>query len=277
MNFSIVIPTWNNLTYVRLCVESIRKHSRFEHEIILHVNDGDDGTLAWARETGLKHTHSPHNVGIPLAVNQAAGLATTDYIMFMNDDMYVCPRWDEELAMEIATLGHDLFSLSATMIEPAFSRNPCVLVARDFGDSVETFDEVALLAQCADFEFSDWWGATWPPNVVHRRYWHLVGGLSVEFSPGMYSDPDFSMKLWRAGVRYFKGVARSRVYHFQCKSTQRIVKNPGKQQFLRKWGLSPSTFDRYYLRRGQPFAGSLTEPRIPGRVRCKDRLRRFLA
>ncbi len=30
--------------------------------------------------------------------------------------------------------------------------------------------------------------------------------MSEEFSPGMYSDPDLSMKLWQEGVRYFKGI-----------------------------------------------------------------------
>ena len=31
-------------------------------------------------------------------------------------------------------------------------------------------------------------GATIPPNIVHRDIWDLVGGYSIEYSPGMYSD-----------------------------------------------------------------------------------------
>ena len=38
--------------------------------------------------------------------------------------------------------------------------------------------------------------------------WDLVGGLSTEYSPGMYSDPDFSKKIYEAGVRIFKGKGR---------------------------------------------------------------------
>jgi hypothetical protein len=37
-----------------------------------------------------------------------------------------------------------------------------------------------------------------------------------------------------------------------CKSTGRIVKNNGRKQFMRKWNMTSSLFDRYYLRRGQP-------------------------
>lgn len=99
----------------------------------------------------------------------------------------------------------------------------------------------------------DWKGSTWPPNIVHRDVWDLVGGYSIEFSPGMYSDPDFSAKLWKAGVRLFKGIDRSRVYHFEARSTHRIVKNDGSTQFLRKWGITSSSFLRDILQRGEPY------------------------
>ena len=97
---------------------------------------------------------------------------------------------------------------------------------------------------------SDWKGSTWPPNVVHRDIWDLVGGLSIEFSPGMYSDPDFSMKLFHAGVRHFKGVGNSLVYHFGSKSTKRVKKNKGRNTFLMKWGMTANYFSKVFLETG---------------------------
>ena len=79
-----------------------------------------------------------------------------------------------------------------------------------------------------------------------------LGGYSTELSPGMSSDNDFSMKLWQAGCRRFVGVGDSLVYHFQQKSTGKVKKNDGRRQFLDKWGMTQSTFDRFYLRRGTP-------------------------
>ena len=32
--FSIIIPTLNNLSYLKLCIESIQKNSKYNHEII---------------------------------------------------------------------------------------------------------------------------------------------------------------------------------------------------------------------------------------------------
>ena len=48
--FSIIIPTLNNLPYLKLCIKSIKKNSRYDHEIIPHVNVGTDGTLEYLKK-----------------------------------------------------------------------------------------------------------------------------------------------------------------------------------------------------------------------------------
>ena len=251
--FSILIPTWNNLKFLQLCVESIRKNSTYEHEILIHINDGSDGTLDWVKEQGLSYTHSQSNVGVCLALNQLRPLVTTDYMLFMNDDMYVCPEWDQALYDEIQSLHHKMFFLSSTLIQPRKFFCKSVIAPANYGETVETFEEERLLKEYQTLPHGDWMGATWPPNIVHRDIWDLVGGYSVEYSPGMYSDPDFSAKLWKVGVRLFKGVDKSRVYHFEARSTHRIVKNDGSTQFLRKWGITSASFMRDVLHRGEPW------------------------
>ena len=277
--FSIIIPTWNNLALLQLCVRSIRENSAYAHQIIVHVNDGSDGSLDWVRAEGLAYTASPENIGICLAVNEAAMHATQDYILYLNDDMYCCPGWDTALVNKLKQLDSDLFMLSGTMIEPRETNNPCVIV-RDYGTEAHTFDEVRLLADLPGIRKADWNGATWPPTLVSRRWWFKVGGYSSEFSPGMSSDNDFSMKLWHAGCRVFLGVGDSFVYHFQCKSTGKVKKNDGGRQFLNKWGMRQSVFDRYYLRRGEVAKGlKLDEPEDTRELRwqlLRSRIKRAL-
>lgn len=257
--FSIIIPTWNNLAYVQHCVASIRKHSAFAHQVILHINDGVDGTLAWAQQESIDFTHTPDNAGICIAVNQAAALATQDYIVYMNDDMYVLPQWDTVLVQEIQSLPNNNFMFSSTMIEPQDHHNPCVIV-QNYGTDLVSFREADLLRDYTSFPKDDWNGSAWPPTIVHKKYWHIVGGYSIELSPGMSSDDDFAMKMWQAGCRIFRGIAASRVYHFQAKSTQRIIKNNGRKQFLMKWGVNQSTFNQHYIKRGSRFQGALSDP-----------------
>lgn len=247
--FSILIPTWNNLPYLKLCVDSIRRHSHYKHQIIVHVNEGSDGTREWLEQEGIEYTFSPQNIGVSLAMNTMRRMVKTDYIYFINDDMYVLPEWDIELMKEIDSLPNNDFYLSGTMIQP--HDNTDVGLCINYGDSIETFQEGRLLKEYKDIPYDDWQGATRPPSLVHRNIWDLVGGYSIEFSPGMYSDPDFTAKLLAVGIRYMKGIGNSRVYHFETKTTGRIKKNEGSTQFLLKWGFSNSTMRKYVTRQGE--------------------------
>ena len=42
---SIIIPSFNNKDYLALCIESLEKNSHFKNEILVHVNEGIDGTI----------------------------------------------------------------------------------------------------------------------------------------------------------------------------------------------------------------------------------------
>lgn len=271
MRFSIVIPTWNNLPFLRLCVDSIRRHSSEEHQIIIHVNEGSDGTLEWVREQGFDYTWSERNVGVCIACNMMRAKVQTDYILYLNDDMYVLPGWDTALAAEVDALPDNRFFLSSTMIHPRKPEN--IGIVADYGDSLETFEEERLLREYAALPCADWRGATWPPNLLHRDIWDLVGGYSIEFSPGMGSDPDLTAKLWMAGVRHFKGLADSRVYHFETKSTERIRQNDARMQFMLKWGVANSVLRDQLTLLGQPWETPSTPSPITKGTRLRYRLK----
>lgn len=278
--FSILIPTWNNLSHLQLCLESIHKNSRYPHQVIVHINEGSDGTLEWVKENGLDYSYSDHNTGVCFAFNAAAALARFDYIMMVDDDNYLLPDWDHYLVEEIKKLDHPYFALSATKIERIKTFNACALSPYNFGSNTGDFEEEKLLAAYRGLEINDWSGSSWYPMVIHKSVWNLVGGMSIEYTPGMYSDPDFMMKLWKAGVRYFKGVSKSRSYHFMSKSVKRIKKNNGRKQFLLKWGMSNSTFRKYYLRLGEEFTGPHQDPPIRGSLKIRmlrDRIKIFFS
>lgn len=267
--FTILIPSWNNLPYLELCIKSIRQNSHFNHQLVIHINEGKDGTADWVKaQADIDYTYSEENIGICYALNISSSIADTDYILFMNDDMYACPGWDTALLNEIKSIGHKFFFLSATMIEPV-TQNPCC-IEMNAGSDINSFDEKKLLQAFSLQPMKDWQGATWPPNVVHKDIWNLAGGYSIEFSPGMNSDPDFSMKLWTLGIRLFKGVGDSRVYHFGSKTVSRIKKNKGYYTFIAKWGLTQSAFVLRFLKRGEVFSGPLQEPDITTGLKIKN-------
>lgn len=275
MEFSILIPTWNNLEFLKCCVESIRKNSMATHEILIYVNEGADGTADWCAEQNIRFIHSENNVGVCTALNALFAISTKDLICYANDDMYLCPDWDKYLIEEVQGIGHEKFYLSSTMIEPVDTGNPCVIAPLDMGRTPSEFDERSLLDQLISIEKQDWSGSTWPPNLMHRKMWEKIGGYGEEFSPGLYSDPDVSMKLWQEEVRIFKGLGKSRTYHFMSKSTGRVKMNDGKKTFLKKWSVSSSWFTKNVLQQGKPYAGPLPEKAISPSL--KDRLKKLLS
>ena len=101
MEFSVIIPTFNNLQYLKLCIKSLLKNSKFKHELIFHINDGSDGTYDYIKDQNYKFTHSENNVGLCKAMNSAVKISTKKYIIYAHDDMYFCPGWDVAFKEEI--------------------------------------------------------------------------------------------------------------------------------------------------------------------------------
>lgn len=244
--FSIVIPSWNNLPYLKLCVESLRKHSSVAHEIIVHLNEGTDGSLEWVKAEGLKYTHSEKNVGVCLAVNHLFAQASHEWVLFMNDDMVAAPGWDSAFLQAIASTDTDLAMYFGTMIQPEIGGSS-VIIKQDFGRSPSDFDEARFLRGFRDDPRGDLEGGASQPTLVSKKWWSMLGGYSLEFSPGMSSDDDLMMKFWVAGCRNFRIVGASRFYHFGCKSTGRIKHNLGGRIFVMKWGVTLIEFHRLYL------------------------------
>lgn len=244
--FSIVIPSWNNLAYLKLCVESIKKFSTCEHEILVHLNDGSDGSLEWVRAQGIKYTQSDKNVGVCLSVNLLVSKASHDWIVYMNDDMVAAPGWDSGFVEAISAGESDLAMYFGTLIQPEIGKST-TMIKQNFGETPALFDETEFLARCMEDTRGDVNGAASQPTLVHKKWWSMLGGYSLEFSPGMSSDDDLLMKFWVAGCRTYRIVGKSRFYHFGCKSTGRIKHNLGGRIFVMKWGITQIEFTRLYL------------------------------
>ena len=80
---SIIIPTFNNLNYLKLCLKSIEKNSKYDHEIIIHINDGSDGTLDFIKSKKTKFTFSKTNIGLCSSINTAVSLSVNKYNIFI--------------------------------------------------------------------------------------------------------------------------------------------------------------------------------------------------
>ena len=94
MIFSIIIPTFNNLSYLKLLSKSLKENSNFQHQIIFHVNDGSDGTLDFIKKANFLYTYSENNIGLCSSIKEASKLIKNDYVLYSHDDMFFCKNWD---------------------------------------------------------------------------------------------------------------------------------------------------------------------------------------
>jgi len=262
--FSIIIPTFNNLRYLRQCISSIKKNSKFKHEIIPHINQGTDGTEDYLISENLKYTVTKYNSGICAGMNKAAKESTTSYILYAHDDFYFCPGWDEALLKEVKKIPHNRFYLSGIMMNNGPLRFDC-------GNTLDDFDENKLLNNFKNVNHYDFQGSTWAPHLIHKDLWNEVGGFSEEYYPGTGSDPDLNMKLWKKGVRIFKGINDFKVYHFGSIVTRKYKNHPtiktesgsrGGKIFLLKWGISIKFFKRFFLQSDTPYNTQLQKPKV---------------
>ena len=261
--FSIIIPTFNNKRYLELCIKCIKKNSKFNHQIIPHVNIGDDGTIDFLKTLKIDFTHTAYNAGICEGMNIAAKKAKTDYILYAHDDFYFCPEWDRVLFDEIDKISHNKFYLSGIMMNNGPLSFNC-------GNTIDEFDEDKLLKNFRDYNHYDFQGSTWAPHIIPKDLWNKIGGFSEEYFPGTGSDPDLNMKLWNEGVRIFKGLNKCKIYHFGSVVTRAYKNHPtiitesgskGGKIFLLKWGFSIKFFKKYFLKSDEIYKSELKEPK----------------
>ena len=260
--FSILIPTFNNIECLKLCIRSLKKNSHFTNQIICHVNAGEDGTLQYLKDNNIDFTFTDYNSGICEGINKASKLARHNYFLYAHDDFYFCPDWDQIILNEVKKIGHNNFYLSGVMMNKGKINFDC-------GQTSANFDEKKFLAEYKNHNFYDFQGSTWAPTLVHKDVWNSVEGFSEEFFPGTGSDPDFNMKLWKKGIRIFKGVNNFKVYHFgSIVLRDKINKlnkgdkfgSTGGKIFLLKWGISIKFFKKFYLQSDIKYDKPLNKP-----------------
>lgn len=95
---SIVILTFNQLEYTKKCVESIRRFTPEDHEIIFVDNGSKDGTREWLRELVSRNSNyrlieNRENSGFSKGCNQGIRESRGEFILLLNNDVIVTEGW----------------------------------------------------------------------------------------------------------------------------------------------------------------------------------------
>jgi GT2 family glycosyltransferase len=267
------ISTYNNLPYLKLAIESVRKNSYFKDApFIIHAENCTDGTDIWLKENKDLYkldVYIEHNI-IPLGIgggmNFCADKVKTEYIMFLHSDFYVSENWDKAL-MDVALWYKDentwVFShrIEPDMFNNIQSRPGTVIVPKDvFGAYHDDFNTAAFEEYAKefvkvnmDYSIPKTEGVS---GLIKKSLWDEIGGNDPIYAPTSWEDVDLFLRMRNAGVKFIL-TGMSLVWHFGARGSHRLEENNGdsdiRQQtaeginrlkFFKKWGGHP-TFDEF--------------------------------
>ncbi len=241
---TIVIVSYENLDYLRLCLDSIRDNTLYpRYEVVVVDNSSSEELHAFLRERQaadprLTVLFNEENVGFPRANNQAIERATdSDYVVLLNDDTVVTRGW---LARLLRYLERDpSIGLIGPVTNWIGNEAQIPVTYRDLGEldpfasarvvrhSDETFDIPVLAMFCV---------------AMRRRLLDEIGLLDERFGVGMFEDDDFAKRVRQAGLRVVCAEDVF-VHHWGKSSFRRLdsaryeqIFEENRRRFEEKWG-----------------------------------------
>jgi len=228
-SITIVIPLHNEVHYTRLCLESLQKHGAGGARLLLIDNASSDGTSEFLESwPGIEVLSNRENLGCAGAWNQGIRESSSEWLLFLNNDVIVAPGWLEGL-LDFA-LQHDLDLVSPAIREGEYNYD----IVQYAGDFVKKMGCASRMGTAHGVCF-----------MVHRRVFEALGGFDENFRIGQFEDADFFRRAARGGFRL--GITgRSFLHHFGSVTQNAIKKRQdigpyeaqNRSYYRKKWKLS---------------------------------------
>ena len=260
------ISTYNNLPYLKLAIDSVRKYSYWKDApFIIHAENCSDGTDEWLEDNALEYQleyyidKNDNPKGIGGGMNFCAEKVTTKYIMFLHSDFYVTPNWDLELMKLHEKYNDEKLWVNSFRIEPNMfndnDRPGTHFVPKEaFGAYYDDFqpdkmiDYAKQIAENNEFEIPKGEGVS---GLVRKSWWDHIGGNDPLFAPTSWDDYDLFWRMLKEGGKFLMPT-KSVVWHFGARGSHRLEENNNQssdrqrkaeqvnaQKFYKKWGGLP--------------------------------------
>ena len=239
---SFIIPSRNNLKYLKQAYESIRKNSSVEHEICIADDFSDDGTMEWVlvqmkRDKNIQfhRNQGPKRLGHTILYDTLINdYATNDVVMIFHADMYACP------GMDVAVLEHlePGKVVSATRIEPPLHPDGPEKILEDFGIEPEEFKEQELLDFVDEYIHRGYHHPTmgiFAPWAIYKKDFQEINGHDPLYAPQSKEDSDIFNRFVLNGYELIQ-TWQGFVYHMTCRGSRfkdGAMRNPAGQVFMK--------------------------------------------
>ena len=232
-DLSIVIPTCNRAASLAICLESVRSQTQCLYEVVVVDGASDDGTrevLETAHDAmgeRLRIIREPRREGFVRAANKGFRRARGRYLTWLNDDARplagALDRAMEQLAFSPRTVG------MVAMFCPAHSTLNIALEAHHQG---RTF----CLQHVRGTLYANF-------GIASRALWDRLGYFDERYYLNA-ADPDFSLKVWNAGLSIVPAVG-ALIDHDEVqdarRQTDRSRADEDNAKLFAKWNLPAKT------------------------------------
>jgi len=252
-NISFIIPSYNNLRYLKTAYNSIRKHEAREHEIVMLDDASTDGTWEWMNEIKnndnnciIFRNETGNKLGHTILYDKGVDLCSNEIFSIFHADMICSPHYVKNLVKHL----DERTVVSATRIEPPLHPVGKEKIIEAFGMWPEEFEEDKFLSFCKSkrTEFKDkTTRGIFAPWIMYKKDFQAIGGHDPMFAPYPYEDSDMFNRFILAGYKIVQA-RDSFVYHLTCRG-HKWVEEIGKdaddypeleirarRNYLRKWG-----------------------------------------
>lgn len=125
---SINIVNWNGMRYLKQCLESIKKQTYPNIEIIIVDNNSNDGSLEFLKSDypEINIVENKINIGFSRAHNQAIQLSKGEFIIPLNFDIFLFPDFVKEMVKAVNSY-EDVGIVSGKLYKKFNNESPSVL------------------------------------------------------------------------------------------------------------------------------------------------------
>jgi GT2 family glycosyltransferase len=116
-NVTACVVTYNSARCLRRCLEALDAQSRQPAHVLVWDNASGDESAGLAKRHGADVVLASTNVGFARAVNELIPRTTTPYVLLLNPDAYLRPRY-VELLEEAADADPRLGSVTGKLVRP---------------------------------------------------------------------------------------------------------------------------------------------------------------
>lgn len=240
---SVVVVTFNNLDFTKLCLRSLEKNSNYSQlEIIVVDNASSDGTQEilkkWVNDAPDRQLIlNLNNKGFAAANNQGLALATGEYLVLLNNDTVVTPGWIRTF------LNHLRRDASIGIIGPVTNNiGNEALIKIQYNSMEEMQIEAARYTRSHLGKILPIHTLAFFCVMFPRCVYEMVGPLDEAFGLGYFEDDDYCRRIQKLGLRVI--CAEDVFVHHHLSATfsklgeveRRILFERNKALYEAKWG-----------------------------------------